>query len=112
MLKVVWSLGPGGVTVRQVFDHLRQQREIAYTTVLTTMQILERKGHLKRKHLYQRALVFEPRHTKEQVLKRIVHDFIERVFDGSHTPLLMHLLGEEEQPVSEPKAANKEELPQ
>ena len=39
IMKVVWKLG--SVTVRDVYDDLRGRREIAYTTVLTMMKILE-----------------------------------------------------------------------
>ena len=46
ILKVIWQLGPS--TVREVFLELQKHRKIAYTTVLTMMGILERKGHLKK----------------------------------------------------------------
>lgn len=53
----LWTIGGAG-TVREVFDQLRPGREIAYTTVLSTMKNLERKGHLTRErrgkaHRYQ-----------------------------------------------------------
>jgi predicted transcriptional regulator len=43
----LWSLG-GSATVREVFERLAQRREIAYTTALSTMDNLYRKGHLTR----------------------------------------------------------------
>ena len=43
----VWDHG-GAVTVRELFDELRQERVIAYTTVMTTMDNLHRKGWLAR----------------------------------------------------------------
>lgn len=43
----LWSTDGQG-TVREVFDQLRADREIAYTTVLSTMENLYRKGHLRR----------------------------------------------------------------
>ncbi len=43
----LWSLGGSG-TVREVVEQLRADREIAYTTVLSTMDNLHRKGHLTR----------------------------------------------------------------
>lgn len=43
----LWAMGGDG-TVREVFERLRAEREIAYTTVLSTMENLLRKGHLTR----------------------------------------------------------------
>ena len=43
-MQVVWDRGE--VTVREVYEAFRERRPIAYTTVLTTMRILEQKGHL------------------------------------------------------------------
>lgn len=43
----LWAMGGDG-TVREVFEALRTEREIAYTTVLSTMENLLRKGHLNR----------------------------------------------------------------
>jgi predicted transcriptional regulator len=62
----LWSLG-GTATVREVFERLADQREIAYTTVLSTMDNLYRKGHLTREkqgkaHRY-RTLASRAEHT-------------------------------------------------
>ena len=43
-MQIVWDRGE--VTVRDVYEAFRARRPIAYTTVLTTMRILEQKGHL------------------------------------------------------------------
>ncbi|MGI8720915.1 MAG: BlaI/MecI/CopY family transcriptional regulator [Geodermatophilaceae bacterium] len=56
----LWTAGGSG-TVREVFEQLRLDREIAYTTVLSTMDNLYRKGHLSREregkaHRYQTIL--------------------------------------------------------
>jgi len=56
----LWSLG-GTATVREVFEQLNADRPIAYTTVLSTMDNLYRKGHLTRDkvgkaHRYQTVL--------------------------------------------------------
>ena len=45
-MKVVWTLETA--TVRDVYEHLRARRDIAYTTVLTMMKILEQKGYVKK----------------------------------------------------------------
>ena len=45
-MKVIWRSGQA--TVREVYEHLRIRRTIAYTSVQTMMNILETKGHLKK----------------------------------------------------------------
>lgn len=92
IMKIVWRLGEA--TVRNVYEELRTQRTIAYTTVMTTMKNMESKGHLK-KHNEGRAFVYTATAPESRMLKRIVSDFIDRVFNGSAEPLLMHLVREQ-----------------
>lgn len=87
-MKIVWQLKP--VTVRDVYEVLRARRQIAYTTVMTMMNILEQKKHL-RKRRADRAYVYEASRPKDQVIRSMVRDFVGRVFDGSAKPLLVHL---------------------
>ncbi|MCC5582651.1 BlaI/MecI/CopY family transcriptional regulator, partial [Microtetraspora sp. AC03309] len=44
----IWNRGPAAVTVREVFDELVEERRIAYTTVMSTMDNLHTKGWLER----------------------------------------------------------------
>ena len=88
-MKVIWPLGQA--TVREVYDHLRSRREIAYTTVQTMMNLLEAKGHL-RKTAGPRAQSYVPALPQQQVVRGMVQEFIARVFDGSARPLLLHLM--------------------
>ncbi|HEY2381904.1 MAG TPA: BlaI/MecI/CopY family transcriptional regulator [Terriglobia bacterium] len=97
ILKVVWQRGEA--TVREVYLDLAAQRKIAYTTVLTMMGILEQKGHLKRT-AGDRAYVYSPAKPQQQVVRSMVREFVHRVFGGSATPLLVHLL---EDPKTDPK---------
>jgi len=87
-MKVVWRLGRA--TVRDVYEDLRTRRQIAYTTVMTMMGILEEKGHLRKK-LEERAHRYRPTRPAKQVLRSMVREFVDRVFDGSAAPLLLHL---------------------
>ena len=89
IMKVVWRLEEA--TVRDVYEALRAKREIAYTTVMTMMKILETKKHLK-KTQDDRAHVYRPSKPKDQVLGGMVREFVNRVFNGSAEPLLMHLI--------------------
>ncbi len=88
IMKLVWRLSP--VTVRDVYEELRRHRKIAYTTVMTMMGILEEKGHLRKKQ-GKRAYVYRPAKPQHQVEGGMVKEFLNRVFDGSAKPLLVHL---------------------
>jgi BlaI family transcriptional regulator, penicillinase repressor len=89
IMKIVWGLK--SATVRDVYEALRKHRQIAYTTVMTMMKILEKKKFLK-KTQQERAFVYQPVRPKEQVIRSMVRDFVTRVFDGSAEPLLVHLV--------------------
>jgi BlaI family transcriptional regulator, penicillinase repressor len=89
IMKVVWRLE--SATVRQVYEALLEKRHIAYTTVMTMMKILETKGFLKKRQ-EERAYVYTPAQPQKQVLGSMVRDFVNRVFNGSAEPLLLHLV--------------------
>lgn len=91
-MKVVWDLERA--TVRDVYERLLERRKIAYTTVMTMMKILETKGHLK-KVQEDRAYVYRPSQPKQKVIGGMVREFINRVFNGSAEPLLVHLVEDE-----------------
>ena len=91
IMNEVWRLGDA--TVRDVYEALRTRRPIAYTTVMTTMKTMESKGHLK-KRTEGRAFVYRATEQKDRALRRIVGDFLDRVFNGSAGPLLVHLVEE------------------
>ena len=90
-MKVVWERGEA--TVRDVYETLRERRRVAYTTVMTVMGVLEKKGHLKRR-TEGRSYVYRPAQPKRRVVKAMVQEFLTRVFDGSAQPLLAHLVEE------------------
>jgi BlaI family transcriptional regulator, penicillinase repressor len=88
IMKVVWRLE--SATVRDVYNTLRAQRPLAYTTVMTMMRILEEKRFL-RKTMVERAHVYRPAKPRHQVIAAMVRDFVDRVFDGASDSLLVHL---------------------
>lgn len=92
IMKVIWRLGPA--TVRDVYEDLLGHRRIAYTTVMTMMNVLERKGHL-RKSAQDRAYVYEPTSPQKRMLSSMVGEFVDRVFNGSASPLVQHLIEDE-----------------
>jgi predicted transcriptional regulator len=88
IMKVVWKLEQA--TVRDVYEAIREKRPIAYTTVMTMMRILEEKGYLK-KNRVERAYLYKPTRARQQVIGAMVRDFVDRVFDGAASGLLVHL---------------------
>ncbi len=100
ILQVLWQNGPS--TVRVVNDKLNdQKREVNYTSTLKLMQIMVEKGILKRdesnmKHIYEPIL--EEQKTKGFLLDR----FVDSMYHGSASSLMMQLLGN--------KKTSKEEL--
>ena len=91
IMKVVWKSGAS--TVRDVYEALLEHRKIAYTTVMTMMNILEQKGHLK-KAQKDRAYVYQATRPQKQVIRSMVREFVDRVFNGAAEPLLLHLVEE------------------
>ncbi|HEY4064438.1 MAG TPA: BlaI/MecI/CopY family transcriptional regulator [Puia sp.] len=90
ILQVLWQHGPG--TVRFVNDRLNaDKREVQYASTLKLMQIMAEKGLLVRdesqvKHIYSPAS--EEYKTKSLLLDR----FVDSLFDGSVSSLLLHLI--------------------
>jgi BlaI family transcriptional regulator, penicillinase repressor len=89
IMKIVWERDRA--TVRDVYESLLERRKIAYTTVMTMMNILEQKKYL-RKSAEDRAYIYRPTKPKKQVIRGMVREFVDRVFNGSAEPLLVHLI--------------------
>ena len=91
ILQVLWEYGPS--TVRFVNEKLNQQkREVQYTSTLKLMQIMVDKKILNRdesqmKHVYEAAL--EEQKTKKMLLEK----FVDVIYNGSASSLMMQLLG-------------------
>jgi BlaI family penicillinase repressor len=94
LMKIVWRHDEP-VTVRDVYEELRARRPVAYTTVMTNMKTLEQKGYLKTT-LQDRAHLYRPAKPKQQVVGAMVRDFVDRVFNGSARPLVLHLLEDDQ----------------
>jgi predicted transcriptional regulator len=91
IMKIVWRTE--AVTVRDVYETLRATRQVAYTTVMTMMNILEDKGYLS-KTKQDRAYLYRPTRPRHHVVRGMVREFVNRVFDGASTPLLLQLVQE------------------
>ena len=87
IMHVLWETGAANVqTVQQ-----RLKRELAYTTVQTMLNILHRKGKVKRT-LKDRAYFYKPVVSRDQVVSHTVSDMVDRLFGGSAESLVMSLV--------------------
>ena len=87
IMNVLWETGPANVqSVQQ-----QLQRELAYTTVQTMLNILHRKGKVQRT-LKNRAYFYKPVVSRRQVISQTVSDIVERLFGGSAESLVMSLV--------------------
>ena len=89
VLSVLWGRGPS--TVREVLAVMPDGKERAYTTILSVMQVMEKKGLLKHTrdgltHVYQ------PKVKRASVLKPLMTDMLRNVFGGSPASALQFLL--------------------
>ena len=88
ILRLVWQVDEA--TVQQISDLLPPKRSIAYKTVQTLLRRLEEKGYLKHK-IKGKAHVFCPAVKRDDVVKRTVIDFLDRLFGGDPRPLMQFL---------------------
>jgi predicted transcriptional regulator len=87
IMHVLWETGPANV--QSVQQHL--ERELAYTTVQTMLNILHRKGKVKRT-LKDRAYFYKPAVSRSQVVGQHMSDIVDRLFGGSAESLVMSLV--------------------
>ena len=93
IMKEVWK--QGRATVHDVRNALRSQRKLAYTTVLTTMRNLEKKGFLIHE-MDGRSHVYLPTVDQETVARFTAKDLLERFFDGSRAHFVNALFDDEQ----------------
>jgi predicted transcriptional regulator len=87
IMHVLWETGPANVQVVQQ----KLKRDLAYTTVQTMLNILHRKGKVKRT-LKDRAYFYRPSVSRQKVISKQVNDVIDRLFGGSAESLVMSLV--------------------
>jgi|SRR4051812_43942346 len=87
-LKALWILRQG--SVRHIQEALATQRPLAYTTVMTIMDRLARRGFVKREKT-GRSFVYSAVLTQDCVRKLAVQDLVENLFDGCEDELRRYL---------------------
>ena len=90
ILQLLWERGP--LTVRQVHDALSEEKDVVYTTILKTMQVMLDRDFLSREvkgrgHLYAAAIA------KADTQDKLLDTFLQRAFGGSAKGLVMRALG-------------------
>ena len=106
VLEVIWGNGP--TTVREVMTALNKQRPRAYTTVMTLMNVMVEKKLLAQSPK-GRAYVYDAKVSRAKTRSRMLKDMVSRVFDGSASALVTHLLNDAK-PTDEELAAISETL--
>jgi len=91
-MKVLWD--KGAATVGDVASSLTADPPLAYSTVLTTLRILEGKGYLRHSKR-GRAFVYEPLIAQEEASRTALGYLVNRFFGGSRELLVVNLLKEE-----------------
>ena len=87
-LKALWILGEGNV--RDVRQALTQNRNLAYTTVMTVLDRLARKGGVARRKV-GRSFVYAPVLSRDVLRRLALKDLVDSFFDGSEQALLEYL---------------------
>ena len=91
ILKILWDDSP--LSARDVRDRLNQQsaRDLAYSSVITVLNIMVRKGYLKRRK-DGKAFLFTPCVDRQSVAGGMTGDLLSRLFDGSASAMVLNLI--------------------
>lgn len=88
IMTILWDIGPANV---QKVQAQLESRNLAYTTVQTMLNVLHRKGRVKRV-LKDRAYIYNPVLSRPRVAKKALSDIIDRFFGGSADSLVLNLI--------------------
>jgi BlaI family transcriptional regulator, penicillinase repressor len=91
VMEVVWKLGQA--SVHEVLKHLGRRKKLAYTTVLTVLQKLEKAGWLEH-HSKGKSYVYTPARSRDEAGAGSVRGFLSRVFAGDAVAMFQHLIRE------------------
>ena len=91
LMKILWDLGPA--SVQAVHQRVQSVRPLAYNSVQTVLNILHRKGKVKRV-TKDRAYIYSPTVSQQKAAGLAVQDLINRLFAGQPEQLVMSMLRE------------------
>ncbi|MEL6393362.1 MAG: BlaI/MecI/CopY family transcriptional regulator [Bacteroidota bacterium] len=90
VLNLLWDRG--SLTVRAVYDELAKDKDIVYTTVLKTMQVMYERGFVSRERL-GRGHIYSASIERESTQDKLLDGFLGKTFGGSAQRLVMRALG-------------------
>jgi BlaI family transcriptional regulator, penicillinase repressor len=85
LMQIVWSLGEG--SVKEIWKKVNPQRDLAYTTVMTVLDKMRRKGILNQ-HKRGKAYVYTPALRPDEALEGVIEHVVETYFNGSRADFL------------------------
>jgi predicted transcriptional regulator len=91
-MNVVWQQGKA--TVRDVYETLRETRPLAYTTILTVLGTLTKKG-VVHQEMKDRTYVYRPKMSHEEAVSRNLQYLAGKFFEGSARSLAVHMIESE-----------------
>lgn len=89
ILRVLWTNGPTALSA--LCDAMREEREVATTTVATMLRVMSEKGLVKRQGSGRGAL-WAAAITQKKTAKTMVSKLVDHVFEGSADRLAAHLI--------------------
>jgi predicted transcriptional regulator len=89
LMEVLWEKGSGSVS--DVVENVESETPLAYSTVLTTLRILENKGYIKHRK-EGRAFIYEPLVARERAQEKAITQILRRFFENSPELLVASLL--------------------
>jgi predicted transcriptional regulator len=92
-MEVVWRLGEA--RVHDVLKQFGRRKKLAYTTVLTVLQKLEKAGWLEHRN-EGKSYIYRPTASREEAGAGSVRGFLKRVFEGDAVAMFQHLIRESE----------------
>lgn len=91
ILKILWEHGP--LTVREVRERIaagEPDEDIPYTTILSLMQLMEKKGYVDHE-AHGKTYRYQAKARQSSTTRLVIRDFVSRFFDGSTETLLLNL---------------------
>jgi predicted transcriptional regulator len=107
-MNTLWPMGEG--TVREIRDRLAERLPRAYTTIMTIMDRLARKGIVERRK-FGRAYIYRANLTAEDARAQALGHVVEKFFGGSKDLLLAHINGAHPTPIARAAAASASAVP-
>ncbi|HPZ07226.1 MAG TPA: BlaI/MecI/CopY family transcriptional regulator [Candidatus Eremiobacteraeota bacterium] len=93
IMEIIWEKGK--LSVREVFEIIKNKRDIAYTTVMTTMDRLYKKGILSRKKIVK-GYTYWPKVTEKRLEKHIIRETLKGLFSDMKEPVMSYFANSEE----------------